>query len=111
MTTKKTKEQRRKDKKAKRAKKTHPAGSASPAEGGVLTLHYEPAGFPVVYTSMLMAQLSHAYELASKMPDVTWPVHVELKFGGRRVCGAVEPGEGGVHISPDGEVPPTTAEA
>lgn len=58
---------------------------------GVVTLHQEPGTLPSTLLAMLLTSLEHAFTVGSKLPDVTFPVHVTVEFGGRKACGTIHP--------------------
>ncbi len=81
----------------RRSKKTARA-SVAPAPKMKITFHVAPESIAPPHLALLMQGLSEAFRLSTKMPGITYPIHLVVRQGDVNACGEVEPASN----APDG---------
>jgi hypothetical protein len=68
--------------------------AGKPFVKAVVTLHTAPEDVPTALLATWMAAASYGYTAAYAVPGTSWPVHIVVEMGGKKVCGTVEPSTG-----------------
>lgn len=58
---------------------------------GVITYHQKPSTLTPTHVALLLTSLEHAFTVGTKLPGVTFPIHVTVEFDGRKACGTIHP--------------------
>jgi hypothetical protein len=70
------------------------SAEALSVEGASVDLHQDPSTYSTAHSALLLTLCAHAWSVANKVPGVTFPVHLEIEFGGVRVCASISPAKG-----------------
>lgn len=61
-----------------------------------LIFHVAPEEAGPQLIAMFLSAATHVHDLARKMPETTsYPIHVAIEMGGKKLCGDIEPASPG----------------